>query len=356
MLEVSLVSLIAILVALWGSHNNVRYPLLVPCLILAAFLSTRYNYSCDYRAYARIFARINESDDWDHNARTRYLEIGWKILNRLCRPLGFQAVVIITTFFQLFSVGWFIQRFVPRKYQWYVFAIYVITPYMMLMGISAMRQTVSISIMLWGVPSILKRKIWRSLIYFFLALCFHDAAWITLPIIFAGYLNPKYWKTVALIEVAIIVMVVGAQAFLLSMINSVGGMLPTDRLNVYMNMDRGSSFGSGLGFMFRVIFYSYLIYNMKNMKDKPHLFAFSTIYIIGIVFIAIHLVATYLARLGWYYSIIGLPALVVYLDKFRTSLYARVMLITYVVFELYNLYVFYVETFPWAFLHFKSVL
>ena len=354
MLEVTIVNILAVLMAFYGCWQNRRQPLLIPCLLLAIFFSLRYNYTMDYSSYSRMFFYFNIYDNIDYAPQYRSVEIGWKILNRLCRPMGFQFLVALTTFFQFGTFYWFVNRFVRKKWRWIMLFFYVVDPWYMLLGLSAMRQTVAMSLIMLSFPSILKKKVLTAGLFWLLAFSFHKSAIIALPFIFDGYLNPSRWKSVTVIEIVIIAVSMFAPLAIVTLVSNsidLGGM---EKYSIYLTHGKAAQLETGFGFLFRMIFVGYLLSKLRYLNRQMYIF--DSIYVLNIAFVFLGLVGVYFGRLGWYFTWIGIPAILVFVEKWRVSLVGRTIFILYCVVEVWTYFRFFTDFFPSGFLHYQSIL
>lgn len=354
MLEVTIINILALLLAYYSTVKRAKQPLIVPCFLLALFFSLRYNYTMDYRAYASIFRDLNMFDNMDYSIYVRRIEIGWKLLNRLFSPLGFQVLVAATTFFQIGTFHWFVSKYVKYEWRWIMLFFYVVDPWYLLMGLSAMRQTVALSILMLAMPSVFKRDIIKGIILWVLALMFHKSAIVAFPILFTGYLNQKYWKWVITIEVALILGALLIPHTYVEIVTAVVGTTKFESYNHYMRTAKSAALTSGVGMLFRLIFVGYIFGSMRKMDNK--MFIFAAIYAFSPLFSFMGFIGTYFGRLGWYFTWIGMPALMIYLQRWKVSLFGRALFICFCIIEVWTYYKFFTDFFPEGYEHFRSII
>lgn len=354
MFEVITVSILATLIAMYGSYAKQKHPLWVPMIMLAIFFSLRYNYTMDYIAYERMFNSVNAYENMNYYSYIRGIETGWKVLNRLLAPLGYQSLIAVTTFFQLGVFVWFAEKYISRKWQWVALMIYVFDPWYMLMHLSTMRQTMSMSVLVLSLPYIFDRKIFKALLIWAVALTFHKTAWIALPIMFVGYLKPRYWRLTAILIGSIIGVSALIPAFFFDIAKHSIGLLGAGRFEIYIVKGSAAQLGSGVGLLYRMAFIGYLIYSMKKSSRK--MFIFIAIYCMAMPFQLMGMTGMYFGRLGWYFSYLGLPGLLVYVYNWRKSLLDRTIFVVYICLEIYTYLRFFVDYFPSGFLHYETVL
>lgn len=354
MFEVTLISILCSILAYFACRLNVRNPLLVPLMILALFFSLRYNYTQDYSAYSRLFSQLNAYENLEYFRGVRYLEPGWKILNRLCRPFGFQFLVALTTFLQFGTFGWFAHKYVPHKWEWVLMLFYVFDPKMALLQLSAMRQTVAMCVIMWSMPWILDRKILKASVMWLLALSFHRSAYIAFPIIFAGYLKPKWWFWVVIVEGSLVIIATALPTFFLSLAEDSIEMVGVGHYAHYLAFDKGLKMGTGLGIAYKILFLSYMFYLMR--KTDRQMFIFASIFQISWAFQLLGLAGQYFGRFGWYFTFLGIPAYLLYIKNWKRSLIDRTIFVVYVLIQIYTYYMFFTDYFPEGYLHYRTIL
>lgn len=354
MLEVTAVNILAVILTWWSCRARIKRPMLLPCLILALFYCVRYKYGNDYYSYTKIFNMINAHDNMDHYYMMRKIEVGWKLLNRLFRYVGFQGIVVVTTFFQFGTFGWFVTKYIPKKWQWFILFLYLVNPYFMFYQLSAMRQTVALCIMMWAMPYILKRKIWKAILLWLLAFSFHQSVFIAIPILFVGYLRSSMWKWTTLITVVLTVIAIAGPATLMSVVQGLTAAETFNKYAVYLSVDKGASLSSGFGFLFRLVVFGYLFILMRKTGRK--MFIFGTLYQFSYIFSFLSLMGEYFTRLSYYYSFLGIPALLLFAIYWKRSLVDRFILIIYIFIEVMSYYqFFYHPTFTKYYLVYRTI-
>lgn len=354
MLEVTGINLLAVLMAWWGCRTRIKRPMLLPCLLLACFFSIRYKYGNDYNSYTYIFNMVNAHGNIDHFKAMRKVEIGWKILCRIFKPVGFQGLVVVTTFFQLGVFGWFVTKYVPRKWQWVILVFYILDPWYMLYQLSAMRQTVALSIMLMSVPYILKRKLVKSFLFWIVAFSFHQSVFIALPLLFAGFLRTRMWKWTASINIALAALAILGPLTLMALVQGFTASQTFDKYAVYMSIDKGTALSSGFGFLFRIVVFAYMFILLRKAGRKMYIFG--TIYQYSYVFKFLGLVGAYFGRLGFYFAYMGLPAMLLFVINWKKSLVDRIIFTVFLATQVMGYFqFFYNPVFTRYYLEYRTI-
>ena len=188
MISVTIVNIIAVLLAYLGRYSKYRYGFIGAIVLLICFYGIRYDYGNDYMGYFRSFMSYNMYETIEYSTDSKDIERGWLFLNRLFAPLGFPALVFFLTVIQFCTIYWFIKKYVDTKYCYLVLFFYLFSPGLMLTMLSMMRQALAMNIVLWAVPTILRKKIWQSLLLIYLAAQFHQTAYVMLILPFTVFL------------------------------------------------------------------------------------------------------------------------------------------------------------------------
>lgn len=145
--------------------------------ILFLFLALRYDYGNDYMSYYNNYIDINNGlPAWGHN------NILYKYLN-LLTP-NFEVFIAITSLFYIIAIYHLISDNLNVNDYWFSIILLLLNPYLFLVHLSSIRQTIAICIFIFAVHFAVKRK---PLIYFLLILAatgFHSSAIILMPVYF----------------------------------------------------------------------------------------------------------------------------------------------------------------------------
>lgn len=214
MLLVSFVNIIAVLLAYLSRYKQTRYAFDMSILLLIVFYGIRYDSLCtDWPNYVIIFNDVNGYPDlvsaligggssWGGE------EPGWIVLNRLFHPFGFCFLIFCLTAFQFCVVRWFIRKYVDRRYYFLALFLFLFSN-VFLEGLSALRQTLAMNIVLLSVPFIWsgKKRTWLlSFVIILLAAQFHSSAYIMMVLPVSKYIMLVSDKVYAIIVIALFVL------------------------------------------------------------------------------------------------------------------------------------------------------
>lgn len=336
MWEVITVSSIAVLIAWLARYRDCTYALEAAFVLLACFLSVRYEYGNDYEAYVRMYSSINEYVQLQITSDLSDIEYGWILLNRLFRPLGFFSLVIVLSCVQLYTYYYLIKKYVPREWYWLALFVYLFTPMFMLTQLSMLRQTLAMSIVVCAFEFSFKRKLLPAAALMGLAGFFHMSAWVLAPLIFLSYWKFRFNWVGASILLACFVGLFILKEQVLSLISSVVDM-SFQKYDDYLEDELTITYGAGFAFMMFMLLLM-LFFEPRQNKNISILFKLA---IISFMLYPVGTVIPIISRLGLYisiYSIIAYPFVILSIRKVVPRV---LILVFYVFFTLYSLQVFF---------------
>lgn len=144
----------------WTSKlRNNKHGLEISFLLIFLFTALRYNFGTDYSAYQSLFYEIFEHDTYlTLDSADFRIEYGWLLLNYLFKPLGFFPFIFIISVFFIYTYYALIKKYVPTNYYWLAVFIYIFFFNLFLIQLSAIRQTLSISIFLFSIKYIIEGR------------------------------------------------------------------------------------------------------------------------------------------------------------------------------------------------------
>jgi len=292
-----IISFTAILSAWIVRFQNSKYGgFEVAFILLTIFMSIRYNFGNDYRAYSNLFLELGNYKNHDF-VRT---EVGWNFLCWLFQPIGFFGMIIVLTIFEYAVIYRLIKKYVPKDWYWLSVLIFTLnTDYMLVCG-SMMRQFLAMCIFILAVEFIVKKRWLTAIVFILLASLVHTSALVLLPFCFLGYLNISLTNKKALMWLGVYVLVFFAAVELLG--DFVFNFLVLDQFEkyeVYVGEEK-EAVDTGLGVIFNMVLYAFLLfyqkYQSENMKIIFMLFA------ISVFFNVFADIAPLIGRLGYYFS------------------------------------------------------
>ena len=196
MITTFLIGLISVLFAyISGITNQTKY-LLISFVILLVFLSLRYDFGNDYMAYFEIYDDINDTS-WSEvkdvsgiGALGETMEFGFIYLLKFFTVFSdFFFFIFANSLLLCAAYFLLIKKYVSLNYAWMGVFLFVFDPNLMLVELSALRQTLAIICFLFSIQYLIKRNVVKYIICILIASSFHYSAIILLPLYFA--FSPK---------------------------------------------------------------------------------------------------------------------------------------------------------------------
>jgi len=163
-------------------------------------MALRYDYGNDYMNYYNNHALMNAG------------EYAWGASDLLFHTLNvtiknFFALIAIISIFYLFSIRDLIKNNLDISQYWFAILLLLINPYLFLMHLSTLRQTLAICFFIFAVNSAVKRKFIPYMIIILLATGMHFSAILLLPLYFILTDKPvsKIFKIITVIGLLILV-------------------------------------------------------------------------------------------------------------------------------------------------------
>lgn len=336
MLTVIVINTLSVLFAYLTKFKNYKYGLEISFLIISTFLAIRYNYGNDYKGYLDMFKSINSISALDLSYGTSEIEPGWKLLNRVFKPVGFFSMIIGITIFQCFAYYRLIHKYVPLNWQWFAVFIYTFSAGFMLTQVSMMRQAFAMSIFLFSIDFIFRKKVIHYVIFILIASLFHQSALLMLPLLLLGYANFKINKYGLLVFIAIYISTIYFQNFFSDKIT----LLTTTQFDKYeYYIGSKSEINSGIGVITQFVFLMTILFSEKKQsRDNSILFKLSAL---GFVFIPLSFIVALIGRIGMYLNIITIAVYPLVLVNIKNKIYRYTYTIILMIWTLYGFFEFF---------------
>ena len=302
MLIVTIANFFAILIAFWGRIlRKEKLYFLIAIIFLICFYSIRTDYGNDFSGYEEIFERTNLYNFANIEDNGDQIEIGWKVLNLIFAPFGFQALIAFLTIIQFFTIYWLISKYAHKTNYWVILALYVLNSNLLLTDLSMLRQALAMHICCWSIPFILNPKFIKSVIIIFLATTFHSSAFVAFLLLVIPFLFR--------IKPRIIIIVFVSLFCVLMILESVVGdilqlVFANEQFEKYQNYENDKVIaGSGLGILFQLGLCVWLLFRHNN---NPQNSFFNISLCIGVLTIPFAFSVQMFSRIGMYFNLIGL--------------------------------------------------
>lgn len=296
--------------ALSGAMLNTkatRVALIVAFALIFAFMAARYDFGNDYMSYYDIFYESSYIDAGIFSHQEGHSEAGWIALCQLFQPIGFFGFVAFLALLNCVVYYRLIASYCPARYYWLALFIYLADANNMLVQLSAMRQSLSISIFVIAVTYFVRGRVAVFSALVFLASLIHTSALV-------GFLLlPLYFFRDRLDRVTFFAYVVAY--FLLFLIVDqlaplINSFMPAvfNRYEIYQD---AASLKSGFGAAAWSLIFVFLMYYASKLSNEYSLLV--KIGAVSFLILPLGFALSMAARLGYYFQavlVVGIPLVV----------------------------------------------
>lgn len=340
MIATIIIGIICVVLAYLARFKQFPWALPSVMLILFFFLAIRYEWGNDYQQYIDKFTIYNSINRFDYFDTDERWEVGWILLYRLFKPLGFFSLVIVLTAFEIGVYYWFIKKYVPREWYWFAIFLYVFNPNFMLTQASMMRQTLAMCIVLLSIPYIFRKRFVVAVLIIFFSSLFHSSARILLPLAFLGYVNFRLGKRGVIIGISLFFAVLLFRSIAMRMIEDTLSSAGLSKYAYYFEEGKETSkLSSGIGVVYQMIIMCMILYYEKKQDREMGLLYKITA--ISFLFTPLSIVNQLVTRLSYY---LQLPMLASYPSLVRSidnKIVSVGILLLIMAFTLYDFQVFF---------------
>ncbi|MFE7063741.1 EpsG family protein [Sutcliffiella sp. NPDC057660] len=255
---------------------------------LFLFLAIRYDFGNDYFSYMNLHALINDGLV-DFGGK----EILFNYLNLLI-PNFFWLIAIISLFY-IISIYNLIKKNFSAKDYWFSLLLLLVNPYLFLVHLSSLRQTIAICFIIFAIKFAIKRNFPLYTILVLIASGFHQSAIVLLPVYFL--LNEKKIniKSISIIY-GILVVLIGTPLFE-AILDRILEYFPHN-YTYYFNQGYTNSLRSTLisGTLFL-----FLILNINKLQGKEMIYG--KLSLISTIISILSIKVSMIFRIGMYFEI-----------------------------------------------------
>jgi hypothetical protein len=300
-----------------GKSNNERY-LFIAFSIIFIFLALRYDFGNDYMAYFDKFYEVDEAS-WNElrdvtgiDAIGESMEFGFIFLLKIFTVfsgyyffIAFHSLLICLLFFYL------IKNNVEIQYYWFAIFLFVFNPNLMLVELSALRQTLAILCFLFSIKYLINRNIVKYLLFILLASSFHLSAIILVPLYFLFTPKPV-GKYEPIIYIVLFLFFMFFGSLLLSPLESITSTYLPKYIS-YVDDGEKAILQSGFGIIIYSFIYLFILLFAKRENDRE--IVIYRIVALFIVLTPLSLALNMLSRLNFYFE----PLLIVVIPQILSS-------------------------------------
>lgn len=263
---------------------------------LCLFAALRYGLGNDYFSYYSCFLEIRLMGENPFPG-----EILYAALNRL---LPHYFWLIAATSIAFVSVLYFlIHQNVPLRWSWFSVAVLLINPYLFLMHLSAIRQSLALICFICAIPFAYKRKPLPYCLLIATACGFHNSAVILFPVYFiANPLPVSRKQTLYLAAVTALLLALGHLLY-----RFLSSSLALLQLSRYQHVLSDGLHNSLRATLLSSVAYFYLLWNLPRLRGKTLLYA--KLWLVGSTLSVLAFRMSMLTRLEMYFDIFSIVAL-----------------------------------------------
>ena len=266
----------------------------IPFIILCTFASLRYDFGNDYMSYYKKYKYIHAT------GKSYFDEYLFTFLNKIS-PSFYIMIAIISVAF-VFIVWKMVKANVKKEYIWVSVFIFVISPYLFLMNLSAIRQCLAMLLFIISVKYIIDKNFIKYAVCIIIGCFFHKSAVILLPIYF--FINTKKLskKQIFIIVTAVIVLITvfDFNNFMIKI------AILFDDTN-YMHYATSGLENSIRATLLASIYMIYVLLNTRKVSGDKSVYV--KLYLIGTIFGVLAFRFSILTRIQMYFDIFAIVAI-----------------------------------------------
>lgn len=309
--------------------------------ILFLFMSLRYDYGNDYLGYMSIHELINAGlPAWGTDDKLFYQ------INKLF-PNFFIFISIISLFY-LIVIWRLIRTNLSINQQWISILILLINPYLFLIHLSSLRQTLAICFFVIAINFAIKRKIILYMLFIFIANGMHASAILLLPFYFI--INDKKFSTKhLLITIGILLVMLFTPVFDFTT-NKLLEYLPKHYENYYEQELQNSI----LSTLISVIFVVFIAFNLSKLKGNEVIFG--KLSLIASIISVLAFKVSMISRIGMYFDLFLIITIPQILNKIPNKSYRMIILTILMLIYIMRYYSFFSNPMWESYWHYKTIL
>ncbi|MEI6139016.1 MAG: EpsG family protein [Mariniphaga sp.] len=337
MLATFILGIFAVLFAYLTKYSDVKWGLKASFSFIFIFLALRYNFGNDYNAYLDGFVEITKYDTFSFDEIYGNFELGWIILCKLFRPLGFFAFVATLALFNCIVYYKLIEKFVPQEYYWLAVFLYIFSPDFMLIHSSAMRQSFTIALFIVALNYLngLHVHAFRYFVIVIFASFFHTSSLILIPVYFINKVDLKINRNYAVIIFSAYISLFVFAKILLPYIDQ----FIFSYFAKYSYYVGSTEIGTGYGLFVTSFLFLMVLLKQGIQRDESKLIF--NLAIIGFFFIPIGIVLTMIGRAGMYFQIMTIVVYPIMIYYIKSPIFRSFTITILIMINIYRFFQFF---------------
>lgn len=285
---------LAVIFAISGKKN--KYLQRFAFVVLFLFAALRFMYGNDYYNYYRWFNHIHAGGESGFKT-----EVLYNLMNQILP--SFPMLVALSSAFLILVVYWLITKNLPTNYSWIGICIFIISPALFLMNLSALRQSIATCFFIIAINCACKKKYLRYLVLVIVAALFHKSAILLLPFCLIANAKPvKPWVCWAILAGTAVLLL--SSDLLMNIVVWVATQF-NDKNYIYMaEQDMQNSIRATL---LTSVFFFYVLFNLPKLKGRALIYA--KIYLLSPLLGVLARELSMLTRIQMYFDMFAVVAL-----------------------------------------------
>lgn len=272
-----------------------KISLIIAFAMLMIFAALRYKFGNDYVSYMNndVLIRSGETPTLTDPLFVVLVKFSG----------SFYIFIAITSLISIIPVYYLIIHFVDADYRYLAFIIYCLNPYLFLMSLSAIRQTLAIVFFIFAIRYSIKRKLVPYVMCIVIATLFHRSALILLPFYIVAN-DRKVSKLQLTGLLTILLILVFAEGVFNSFVQFGLNFFGILNYAYYASLGNTNSLRATL---LSSVYLVYIVINIRKMKGTT--LAFSKLYIIGCALSVLAYRLSMLTRFQMYFDIFSVVSI-----------------------------------------------
>jgi len=320
---------------------NKKYPFrFFTFAILLMFMALRYDYGNDYMSYFEIHTLMNAGlSAWGSN------DVLFRTLNIMV-PNFFVLIALISIFY-LIVIWNLIKNNLKVNQYWFAFLILLINPYLFLIHLSGLRQTLALCIFVCAINYAVKRKLIPYVACILLAAGMHSSAIVLLPIYFILSEKPVNRKYMIMISTLL-----GLLLFTpLFDIIAIKLLEYLPRYRYYYNQGLQNSLRATL---ISSLYFLLILFNLGKLKGKEIIYG--KLSLIATVLAVLAVKVSMITRIGMYFDLFMIITIPQIFSRIERKIYKKMLFIVLIGIYLLRYYSFFTNPIWESFKEYQTIL
>jgi len=323
-------------------YINKKYPShIITFIILFLFLALRYDYGNDYMSYYYIHEAVNYGlSVWGEN------DILYKTLNLLI-PNYYWFITVISLFYIIVIYCLIKNNLQANKY-WFATLILLINPYLFLIHLSSLRQTIAICFFILAVIFGIKRNIFMYYLFNIVAIGFHSSAILLLPLYFL--LNESKINKEIIVFICVLILVLLFTPLYEKIVYVVLKYLPR-HYNYYYEQGFKNSLRAT---MISSYYFFLTLLNINKLENKEIIYG--KLYLIATILSILAVKSSMISRIGMYFDIFSIITIPHIFSKIKMKANKHLLFIIMLIIYLLRYYSFFTNPLWESYVKYKTIL